>query len=81
MSHWCLAKIFCHKIHLFMGRRKPKRNLNYYFLGVKCPGCHKTTMVFTHVHTVLCIVHSRVPQSTGGRAKAIEGLSFRKKQY
>jgi len=54
---------------------------NSYFMDVRCPGCFKITIVFSHAKkvvvcgncsTVLC-------QPTGGRARLTEGCSFRKK--
>ncbi|WP_411025101.1 40S ribosomal protein S27 [Salmonella sp. s54836] len=54
---------------------------NSYFMDVRCPGCYKITTVFSHAQTVvLCAACSMILcQPTGGRAKLIEGCSFRKK--
>ncbi|KAB2623930.1 40S ribosomal protein S27-2 [Pyrus ussuriensis x Pyrus communis] len=43
---------------------------NSFFLDVKCQGCFNITTMFGHSQTV-------VP--TGGRARLIEGSSFRRK--
>ncbi|KAM7340755.1 hypothetical protein ACRRTK_001370 [Alexandromys fortis] len=53
---------------------------NSYFMDVKCPGCYKITMVFSHAQTVvLCVGCSTVLcQPTGGKARLTEGCSFRK---
>ncbi|XP_012519432.1 PREDICTED: 40S ribosomal protein S27-like [Propithecus coquereli] len=56
---------------------------NSYFKDVKCPGCYKITMVFSHAQTVvLCVGRSTVLcQPTGGKASHTEGCAFRRKQH
>ncbi|XP_074043448.1 small ribosomal subunit protein eS27-like [Macrotis lagotis] len=56
---------------------------NSYFMDIKCPGCHKITMVFSHTQTVvLCVGCSTVLcQPTRGKARLTEGCSFRQKQH
>ncbi|XP_012974684.1 40S ribosomal protein S27-like [Mesocricetus auratus] len=54
-----------------------------YFIHVKCPGCYKVTMVFSHAHTVVLGVgcSSALCQPTGHKARLAEGGSFRRKQH
>lgn len=54
---------------------------NSYFMDVKCPGCFKITTVFSHAQTVVVCVgcNTVLCQPTGGKARLIEGCSFRKK--
>lgn len=56
---------------------------NSYFMDVKCPGCYKITTVFSHAQTVVvCVGCSTVLcQPTGGKARLVEGCSFRKKGH
>ncbi|XP_012370787.1 40S ribosomal protein S27-like [Octodon degus] len=56
---------------------------NSYFMVVKCPGRYKITTVFSRAQTVvLCVGCSTVLcQPTGGKARLIEGCSFRRKQH
>ncbi|XP_062970139.1 small ribosomal subunit protein eS27-like [Cynocephalus volans] len=58
-------------------------NPNSYFIDVKCPGCYKINMVFSHDQTVvLCVGCSTVLcQPTGRKARFTEGCSFRRKQH
>eukprot|EP00073_Rattus_norvegicus_P036501 XP_008762187.1 PREDICTED: 40S ribosomal protein S27-like [Rattus norvegicus] len=53
---------------------------NSYFMDVKCPGCYKITMVFSHAQlVVLCVGCATVLcQPTGGKARL---TSFRRKQH
>nr|ALS05259.1 40S ribosomal protein S27 [Tortanus forcipatus] len=55
---------------------------NSYFMDVKCQGCVKITTVFSHAQTVVvCAGCSTVLcQPTGGKARLVEGCSFRRKQ-
>ncbi|XP_039091097.1 40S ribosomal protein S27-like [Hyaena hyaena] len=68
-------------------RRKPKKQQllqspNSYFMDIKCPGCYKTTTIFSQAQIVLCAVCSTVLcQPTGGKARLTEGRSFRRKQH
>ncbi|XP_069330299.1 small ribosomal subunit protein eS27-like [Eulemur rufifrons] len=50
-------------------------------MDVKCPGCYKITIVFSHAQTVdLCVGFSTVLcQTTGEKARLTEGCSFRRK--
>uniref|UniRef100_A0AC34RKR6 Small subunit ribosomal protein 27 n=1 Tax=Panagrolaimus sp. JU765 TaxID=591449 RepID=A0AC34RKR6_9BILA len=54
---------------------------NSYFMDVKCPGCYKITTVFSHATTVVVCVgcNTVLCRPTGGKARLIEGCSFRKK--
>ncbi|KAF9110505.1 40S ribosomal protein S27-like [Mortierella sp. AM989] len=54
---------------------------NSFFMDVKCPGCQKITVLFSHADTVVsCSKCSAVlSQPTGGLARLSEGVSFRKK--
>nr|CAD2137289.1 unnamed protein product [Meloidogyne enterolobii] len=54
---------------------------NSFFMDVKCPGCYKITTVFSHAQSVVvCVGCSTVLcQPTGGKARLVEGCSFRKK--
>ncbi|KAM7246617.1 hypothetical protein CapIbe_002915 [Capra ibex] len=55
-----------------------------YFMDVKCLGCYKITTVFSHAQTVVvfCVGCSTVLcQPEGGKARLIEGCSFRRKQH
>uniref|UniRef100_A0A914HD46 40S ribosomal protein S27 n=2 Tax=Globodera TaxID=31242 RepID=A0A914HD46_GLORO len=56
---------------------------NSFFMDVKCPGCYKITTVFSHAQTVVvCVGCSTVLcQPTGGKARLVEGCSFRKKGH
>ncbi|XP_065187504.1 small ribosomal subunit protein eS27-like [Sycon ciliatum] len=56
---------------------------NSFFMDVKCRGCYKITTVFSHAQTVVvCKSCSTILcQPTGGRARLIEGCSFRRKQH
>ncbi|KAJ1504361.1 40S ribosomal protein S27, partial [Coelomomyces lativittatus] len=54
---------------------------NSYFLDVRCHGCTIINVVFSHAQTVV-LCHSCqaiIAQPTGGRARLIEGSSFRRK--
>ncbi|XP_063668792.1 small ribosomal subunit protein eS27-like [Pan troglodytes] len=69
-------------------KRKHKKkclvqSTNSYFMDVKCPGRYKIITVFTHAQTVvLCVGCSTVLcQPTGGKARLMEGCSFRRKQH
>ncbi|CAB3993382.1 40S ribosomal S27 [Paramuricea clavata] len=56
---------------------------NSYFMDVKCPGCYKINLVFSHASTspVRCLRCSAIlGWPTGGKVRLIEGSSFRKKQ-
>ncbi|XP_038295085.1 40S ribosomal protein S27-like [Canis lupus familiaris] len=74
-------------IHLSLEEEKKKhkkkwvvQNSNSYFMVIKCPGCYKTTMVFSHAQTVvLCEGCSTVLKQTGEKARLTEGCSFRRK--
>ncbi|XP_020730039.2 small ribosomal subunit protein eS27-like [Odocoileus virginianus] len=52
-------------------------------MDVKCLGCYKITIVFSHAQTVvLCAGCSTVLcQAAGGKARLTEGCSFRRKQH
>jgi small subunit ribosomal protein S27e len=54
---------------------------NSYFMDVKCQGCFNITTVFSHSQTVVvcssCNAVLCVP--TGGKARLMEGCSFRRK--
>eukprot|EP00960_Hanusia_phi_P064407 765784-Hanusia_phi.AAC.8 len=54
---------------------------NSFFMDVKCPGCFNITTVFSHAQSVvLCGNCNQVLcQPTGGKARLMEGCSFRKK--
>ncbi|OQR77532.1 40S ribosomal protein S27-like [Tropilaelaps mercedesae] len=56
---------------------------NSFFMDVKCPGCYRITTVFSHPQTVVlcCGCSSMLCQPTGGKARLIEGCSFRRKQH
>ncbi|KAG7672501.1 hypothetical protein KSW81_001465 [Nannochloris sp. 'desiccata'] len=65
-------------------RHKLKRLVaspNSYFMDVKCQGCFTITTVFSHSQTVVvcssCNAVLCVP--TGGKARLMEGCSFRRK--
>ncbi|XP_051712111.1 small ribosomal subunit protein eS27-like [Oryctolagus cuniculus] len=69
-------------------RRKHKKkcllqSLNFYFVGVKCPGCYKITTDSSHAQTVVLHVgcSAVLCQPTGGKARLPEGCSFRRKQH
>lgn len=67
-------------------RHKLKRLVqhpNSYFMDVKCPGCYKITTVFSHAQSVVVCVgcNTVLCQPTGGKAKLVEGCSFRKKAH
>nr|XP_002800403.2 40S ribosomal protein S27-like [Macaca mulatta] len=82
-----LAKDLLHPSPEEEKRKHKKKRLvqspNSYFMDVKCPGCYKITMVFSHAQTVvLCVGCSTVLcQPTGGKARLTEGCSFRRKQH
>ncbi|XP_075250625.1 small ribosomal subunit protein eS27-like [Convolutriloba macropyga] len=66
------------------GRHKRKRIVpkpNSFFMDVKCPGCFNITTIFSHAQTVvLCAgCQTVLCQPTGGKARLVEGSSFRKK--
>ncbi|XP_023388447.1 40S ribosomal protein S27-like [Pteropus vampyrus] len=52
-------------------------------MDVKCPGCHKITMVFNHVQTVVLCVRCSVASChpTGRKARLTEGHSFRRMRH
>ncbi|XP_065783111.1 small ribosomal subunit protein eS27-like [Muntiacus reevesi] len=53
-------------------------------MDVKCLGCYKITIVFSHAQTVvaLCVGCSTVLcQAAGGKTRLTEGCSFRRKQH
>ncbi|KAK4053709.1 40S ribosomal protein S27 [Microbotryomycetes sp. JL201] len=54
---------------------------NSFFMDIKCPGCFTITTVFSHASSVvLCGSCSTVLcQPTGGKARLMEGCSFRRK--
>ena len=69
-------------------KKKHKKSLvqspNSYFMDVKCLGCYKITIVFSHAQTVvvLCVGCSTVLcQAAGGKIGLTEGCSFRRKQH
>jgi ribosomal protein S27E len=69
-------------------RHKLKRLVqqpNSYFMDVKChvKGCYKITTVFSHAQTIVECTGCKTVlcQPTGGKARLIEGCSFRKKQH
>uniref|UniRef100_A0A8C2MAS9 40S ribosomal protein S27 n=1 Tax=Cricetulus griseus TaxID=10029 RepID=A0A8C2MAS9_CRIGR len=70
-----LAKYLLHPSPEEEKRKHKKKHLvqspNSYFMDVKCPGCYKITMVFSHAQTV----------PTGRKARLTEGCSFRRKQH
>ncbi|XP_018866102.2 small ribosomal subunit protein eS27-like [Gorilla gorilla gorilla] len=82
-----LAKDFLHPSPEEERRKHKKKHLvqspNSYFMDVKCPGCYKITMVFSHAPTVVLGVGCRtfLCQPTGGKARLMEGWSFRRKQH
>nr|XP_051683653.1 40S ribosomal protein S27-like [Oryctolagus cuniculus] len=52
-------------------------------MDVKCLGCYKITMVFSHARTLsFCVGGSTVLcQPTVGKARLTESCSFRSKQH
>ncbi|KTW31348.1 40S ribosomal protein S27 [Pneumocystis jirovecii RU7] len=54
---------------------------NSFFMDVKCPGCFNITTIFSHAQTVVICgaCTSVLSQPTGGKARLMEGCSFRKK--
>ncbi|BFZ56434.1 40S ribosomal protein S27 [Savitreella phatthalungensis] len=52
-----------------------------FFMDVKCPGCFSITTVFSHAQTVVICgsCASVLCQPTGGKARLMEGCSFRRK--
>ncbi|XP_033074255.1 40S ribosomal protein S27-like [Trachypithecus francoisi] len=81
-----LAKDLLHPSPEEKRKHKKKRlvqSSNSYFMDVKCPGCYKITMIFSHAQTVVsCVGCSTVLcQPTGGKARLTEGCSFRKEQH
>ncbi|KAL6555544.1 hypothetical protein OROHE_007216 [Orobanche hederae] len=54
---------------------------NSFFMDVKCQGCLLITTIFSHSQTVAVCANCQTVlcQSTGGKARLIEGCSFRKK--
>ncbi|XP_017352396.1 40S ribosomal protein S27-like [Cebus imitator] len=82
-----LAKNLLHASPEEENRKHKKKCLvqspNSYFMDVKCPGCCKITMLFSHAQTVvLCVGCSTVLcQPTGGEARLTERRSFRRKQH
>jgi small subunit ribosomal protein S27e len=52
---------------------------NSYFIDVKCPGCYKITMVFSHTLMVALDVVEQCSLLQGGKAWLKEGYSFRRK--
>lgn len=54
---------------------------NSFFMDVKCPGCNAITTVYSHATMkVQCAGCSKpLARSTGGKAKLVDGCSFRKK--
>ncbi|KAL6580768.1 Small ribosomal subunit protein eS27w [Orobanche minor] len=55
---------------------------NSFFMDVKCQGCLLITTIFSHSQTVVVCANCQTVlcQSTGGKARFIEGCSFRKKE-
>ncbi|XP_019612730.2 small ribosomal subunit protein eS27 [Rhinolophus sinicus] len=82
-----LAKDLLHPSPEAEKRKHKKKHLvqspNSYFMDMKCSGCYKMTIVFSHAQTVfLCVDCSTVLcQPTGGKARLTEGCSFRSKQH
>ncbi|XP_040855322.1 40S ribosomal protein S27-like [Ochotona curzoniae] len=64
-------------------KRLVQKSPKFFFMNVKCPGCHKITTVFSHTQTVvLCVGCSTVLcRPTGGKARLTEGCSFQRKQH
>ncbi|KAI5960406.1 RPS27A [Candida pseudojiufengensis] len=54
---------------------------NSYFIDIKCPGCFNIVTIFSHAQTsVSCEKCSNLLCTpTGGKAKLVEGSSFRRK--
>jgi len=54
---------------------------NSFFMDVKCPGCFNITTIFSHAQTAVMCPSCAVVlcQPTGGKARLMEGCSFRKK--
>ncbi|KAI1711781.1 ribosomal protein s27 domain-containing protein [Ditylenchus destructor] len=54
---------------------------NSYFMDVKCPGCTKITVAFSHSSTVVMCTGcgTCLCTPTGGKAQLVEGCKFRKK--
>ena len=82
----CLSqRIFFIPLQKRRGNKKKRlvQSPSSYFMDVKCPGCYKITTVFSHAQkVVLCVGCSTVLcQPTGGKARLIEGCSFRQKQH
>ncbi|XP_006888172.1 PREDICTED: 40S ribosomal protein S27-like [Elephantulus edwardii] len=79
-----LAKDLLHPCPEEKRKHKKKRLVqspNSYFMDVKCPGCYKTTVFSCAQTVVLCVGCSTVfCQPTGGKARLIDGCSFRRKQ-
>ncbi|XP_034794326.3 small ribosomal subunit protein eS27-like [Pan paniscus] len=82
-----LAKDLLHPSPEEEKRKHKKKHLvqspNSYFMDMKCPGCYKITMVFSHAPTVVLGVDccTFLCQPTGGKARLMEGWSFRRKQH
>nr|XP_045013488.1 40S ribosomal protein S27-like [Jaculus jaculus] len=68
-------------------RKHKKKRLvqspNSYFTDVKCPGCYKVTMVFSHAPMAVLRASCSIVlcKPTGGKARLPEGGSSRRKQH
>ncbi|CCW69252.1 unnamed protein product [Phytomonas sp. Hart1] len=62
-------------------RRRLVQGPNSYFMDVKCPGCSGITIVYSHATSeVICKgCSTKLCRPTGGRAKLVQGCSFRRK--
>mmetsp|Transcript_8307 Transcript_8307/g.14262 ORF Transcript_8307/g.14262 Transcript_8307/m.14262 type:complete len:87 (+) Transcript_8307:28-288(+) len=62
-------------------RRRLVQGPNSFFMDVKCPSCSNITPIYSHATTTVnCKQCSAVlSRPTGGKAKLVEGCSFRKK--
>ncbi|KAI3406415.1 RPS27A [Candida oxycetoniae] len=54
---------------------------NSYFLDIKCPGCFNIVTLFSHAQTAVSCekCDNLLCTPTGGKARLIEGSSFRRK--
>jgi small subunit ribosomal protein S27e len=54
---------------------------NSFFMDVKCPSCNTVNQIYSHATTVVNCKNCKAVLSrpTGGKAKLVEGCSFRKK--
>ncbi len=62
-------------------RRRLVQGPNAAFVDVKCPQCSTINVVYSHATTVVNCKNCKavLARPTGGKAKLVEGCSFRKK--